>query len=49
VPLPLATQQLVGQVMQVFPALPLAIIAPTGRDQMQMGVVLAIHPSQLKQ
>ena len=26
----------------MFPALPLTIIAPTGRDQMQMGMVLAM-------
>ena len=41
-PLPLATQQLVGQVLQMLPALSLAIIAPTGGDQMQMGMVLPI-------
>src|SRR5712692_11337672 len=48
VPLPLATQQLVGQVMHVFPALPLAIIAPTGRNQMQMGMVVPIAPMRVK-
>jgi hypothetical protein len=28
--------------MSVFPALPLAIIAPTGGDQMQMGMVVTM-------
>src|SRR6266704_2877797 len=41
-PLPLAMEQLIRQVMQVFPALALLIIAPTGGDQMQMGMVLTI-------
>src|SRR4029453_6447581 len=41
-PLPLATQQCIGQVLQMLPALSLAIVAPTGGDQMQMGMVLAI-------
>src|SRR6266568_7085730 len=41
-PLPLATQQRVGQVMQVFPAFSLLIIAPTGGNQMQMGMVVTI-------
>ena len=38
-PLPLTTQQLVGQIRQMFPALSQTIIAPTGGDQVQMGVV----------
>jgi hypothetical protein len=42
VPLPRATPQLVGQGMHGFPALPLALIAPTGRDQMERGVGLAM-------
>src|SRR5712692_8777794 len=41
-PLPLPTQQLVGQIRQMFPALSRAIIASTGSDQVQMGVVLPI-------
>src|SRR5713101_407342 len=34
VPLPLAAQQLVGQILQMLPALSRTIIAPTGGDQM---------------
>src|SRR5882724_12345178 len=41
-PLPLAMEHLIRQVMQVFPALALLIIAPTGGDQMQMGMVMTI-------
>src|SRR2546427_10628421 len=41
-PLPLAAQQRIGQVMQMLPALPLAIKAPPRRDQMQMGMVMTI-------
>src|SRR5436190_14089546 len=47
-PLPLATQEIVGHVLEMLPALPLAIIAPTGGDQMQMGMVLAIAPMRVE-
>jgi hypothetical protein len=40
-PLPLATQQFVRQIRQMFPTLSRAIIAPTGGEQMQMGMVLS--------
>src|SRR5216683_3662513 len=43
-PLPRAMEQLIRQVMQVFPALSLLIIAPTGGDQMPMGMVVTIAP-----
>src|SRR6266568_2412334 len=43
-PLPFATQEIVGQVIEMLPALSLAIIPPTGGEQMQMGMVLAIAP-----
>src|SRR3989454_8218556 len=42
VPLPFATQELVGQVLEMLPARSLGIIPPTGSDQMQMGMGLAI-------
>ena len=48
VPLPLATQQRVGQVLHMLPAFSLAIIAPTGGDQMQMGMVLPIAPMRVE-
>ena len=38
-PLPRALSQLRGQVLQVFPALSLLIIAPTGGEQMQSSTV----------
>src|SRR5215831_5672343 len=41
-PLPFATQEIVGQVLEMLPARALAIIPPTGGEQMQMGMVLAI-------
>src|SRR5713101_8524907 len=41
-PLPLTTEQRIGQVLQVFPALSRRIIAPTGGEQMQMGMVVPI-------
>ena len=43
-PLPFATQQLVGQVLEMLPALALGIVTATGREQMEMGVVLPIAP-----
>ena len=39
VPLPLAAEEPIGQVLEVLPALARAIIAPTGGEQMQMGMV----------
>jgi hypothetical protein len=36
---PFATQEIVGQVLEMRPALSLGIIHPTGSEQMQMGVV----------
>src|SRR6266571_4890677 len=44
VPLPCATQQLVRQVLEMLPALALGIIAPTGGEQMEMGMVRPIAP-----
>src|SRR2546425_10328888 len=41
-PLPFATQEIVGQVLEMLPALSLALIPPTGGEQRQMGMVLAI-------
>src|SRR6266851_9676173 len=41
-PLPLAAEQLVGQVLQMLPACSLVIVAPTGGEEMEMGVVLPI-------
>src|SRR5215813_12296514 len=41
-PLPLAPQQVVGQVREMLPARSLGLIAPTGGEQMQMGMVLPI-------
>jgi hypothetical protein len=38
-PLPLAAQQRVGHVLHMLPARSLAIIAPAGGDQMEMGMV----------
>ena len=40
VPLPLGAPQRLGPVLQRLPALALTIIAPTGSEQMQMGVVV---------
>src|SRR2546425_12132855 len=48
VPLPLATQQVVGQVLQMLPALSLGIIPPARGEQMQMGMVLAIAPMRVE-
>ena len=42
VPLPLATQEVVGQVWQMLPPRTLGIIAPTGGDEMQVRVILPI-------
>src|SRR2546430_8929274 len=42
VPLPFATQQLVGQALQMLPALALGIIAPARGEQMQVRVILPI-------
>src|SRR5947209_9342219 len=47
-PLPFATQEIVGQVLEMLPALALAIIPPTGGEQMQMGMVLAIAPMRVE-
>src|SRR5437879_7906007 len=47
-PLPLTAQQLVGQELQMLPARALGIIAPTGGEQMQMGMVLAITPMRVE-
>ena len=41
-PLPLLVQKRIGQMLQMHPALGLWVPAPTGGDEMQMGVVLAI-------
>src|SRR5262247_1649122 len=41
-PLPLATQQRIGQVLQMLPALSLGIIPPARGEQMQVRVILPI-------
>src|SRR5712691_4427991 len=43
-PLPLAPQKRIGQVLEMFPALFLGIIPSPGGEQMQMGMVLPIAP-----
>lgn len=42
VPLPLLVQKGIRQMLQMHPALGLRVPAPTGGDEMEMGVVLAI-------
>jgi hypothetical protein len=44
VPLPFATQEIVGQELEMLPARALGIIPPTGGEQMQVRVVLPITP-----
>jgi hypothetical protein len=44
VPLPFATQEGVGQGLEMLPALARAIIPPTGGNHMQMGMILPIAP-----
>jgi hypothetical protein len=39
VPLPLTAQERIGQILEVLPACVLGIIAPTGGEHMQMGMV----------
>jgi hypothetical protein len=41
-PLPFATQQIIGQKRQVLPTLSLSIVAPTGRQHMHMGMKLTV-------
>src|SRR5215831_19676527 len=41
-PLPLAAQELIGQVLEMLPARSLGVITPTGGEEMQMGMVLPI-------
>ena len=43
-PLPCATQQVVGQILEMLPALSLRIIAATGGQHMQMGMIVPIAP-----
>src|SRR5438128_8847711 len=46
-PLPFATQEIIGQVLQMLPARSLGVIAPTGGEQMQMGMILPIAPMRM--
>src|SRR6266568_5239167 len=39
-PLPLAAQECIRQILQMLPACSLVIVAPTGGEEMEMGVVL---------
>src|ERR1044072_7505041 len=47
-PLPLAPEQRVGQILEMLPAGALGIIAPTGGEHMEMGMVLAITPVRME-
>src|SRR5262245_36034809 len=47
-PLPCAPQQIVGQVLQMFPACSLGILPSTRSEQMQMGMILPITPMGVK-
>ncbi len=48
VPLPLAPPQVVGQGLQMLPALSLAILPPTGGEQRQMGRVRPMAPMRVE-
>src|SRR4029453_2735506 len=48
VPLPCATQEIVGQVLQMFPALSRRLISPAGGEQMEMRMVLPIAPMRME-
>ena len=48
VPLPCATQEIVGQVLEMLPTRSLGIIAPTGGQHMQGRVVLPITPMRVE-
>jgi hypothetical protein len=41
-PLPLAAQERLGQILQMLPTFSLVIVAPTGGKEMKMGMVLPI-------
>ncbi|HTD20853.1 MAG TPA: hypothetical protein VK667_15110, partial [Ktedonobacteraceae bacterium] len=47
-PLPLAPQQRIGQILQMLPALSLAIIAPAGGNHMQVGMVVTISSMRVE-
>ena len=47
-PLPLAPQERIGQVLQMLPTRALGIVAPTGSEEMQMGMVLPITPMRVE-
>src|SRR2546428_9828164 len=47
-PLPLAPQERVGQVVEMFPARSLRLIAPTGGQDMQVRMVLPITPMRVE-
>ena len=47
-PLPLLVQQLIGQILQMHPALGRRVPAATGGDEMQMRVELAISPVRVQ-
>src|SRR3989441_11824928 len=47
-PLPLAPEERVGQVLEMLPALAWGIIPSTGGEHMQMGMVLPITPMRVE-
>src|SRR5262245_10709796 len=47
-PLPLAPEERVGHVLEMLPALAWGIIASTGGEHMQMGMVLPITPMRVE-
>jgi len=46
-PLPRAPEHRVGQVREMLPARPLGIVAPTGREEMQRGMVRPMTPMRV--
>src|SRR6266404_5373562 len=48
VPLPLTTQEIVGQVLAMLPARSLASLPPTGREQMPRGLVRTMAPRRVE-
>ena len=48
VPLPLTAQERIGQILEILPARALGIIAPTGGEHMEMGMILPIPPMRVE-
>src|SRR4029453_5473313 len=48
VPLPCATQEIVGQVLQMFPALSRRIISPAGGEQREIRRFVPIAPMRME-